>query len=179
MKELSVAKVYAKSILELGDENKLDVAKELTTLTELINSSNDLENLLFLDLFTLEEKKLVFKTFAEKLKLSGLVSNMVDYLIEEKRIGLLPLIIKEVIVLDDDRKGLIKGVIEGASETINPEVKNKIESFLKQKLGKNPMLQYKASSNVTAGYKVTVEDLQLDASLDNQLEIFKQTVLSE
>ena len=35
------------------------------------------------------------------------------------------------------------------------------------------------NNNITAGYKVTVEDLQLDASLDNQLEQFKQSILSE
>jgi F-type H+-transporting ATPase subunit delta len=179
MKEQAVAKVYAKSILELGDERKIDVSGELTKLTEVINASNNLENVLFLDLFTLEEKKAVFNDVANKIKLSGLVINAVNYLIDEKRIGILPLIVKEVIVLDDDRKGFIKGTIEGSGETIDQDFKNKIETFLKQKLGKTPVLNYQSSSLVSAGYKVTIEDLQLDASLDNQLEIFKQSVLGE
>jgi F-type H+-transporting ATPase subunit delta len=179
MKEQAVSKVYAKSILELGDKTQVDVAKELTTLTEVINSSNNLENVLFLDLFTLDEKKAVFQEVAKKISLSSLVKNSVEYLIDEKRIGLLPLIVKEIIVLDDDRKGFIKGVVEGSSAEFNPEVKNKIENFLLSKLGKKPVLDYRTSPSVTAGYKVTIEDLQLDASLDNQLEIFKQSVLSE
>lgn len=179
MREQAVAKVYAKSLLELGDEKKIQIADELTQLTEVINASNALENVLFLDLFTLEEKKSVFNDIAGKIKLSPLTTTAINYLIEEKRIGILPLIIKEVIVMDDDRKGFIKGTIEGPGTSIDPEFKAKIENFLKTKLGRVPTLNYTSNPNVTAGYKVTVEDLQLDASLDNQLEQFKQSVLSE
>ncbi|WP_408098330.1 FoF1 ATP synthase subunit delta [Peredibacter sp. HCB2-198] len=179
MKEQAVARVYAKSLLELGDERKIDIANELTKLTEVINKSNELENVMFLELFTLDEKKAVFAEVAKKLSLSPITSETVKFLIDEKRIGILPLIIKEVIVMDDDRKGFMKGTIEGSDAQIDPEFKAKIESFLKNKLGRQPTLDYVQNSNVSAGFKVTVEDLQLDASLDNQLEQFKQSILSE
>jgi F-type H+-transporting ATPase subunit delta len=179
MKEQAVAKVYAKSILELGDEKNVKIADELTKLTEVINGSNELENVLFLELFTLDEKKAVFDEVAKKLSLSAITTGTINFLIDEKRIGILPLIIKEVIVMDDDRKGFIKGTIEGPDVEIDPAFKSKIESFLKDKLGRTPHLNYVNNSNVTAGYKVTVDDLQLDASLDNQLEQFKQSILSE
>jgi F-type H+-transporting ATPase subunit delta len=179
MKEQAVSRVYAKSLLELGDEKKVDIAGELTKLTELINSSNSLENVLFLELFTLEEKKSVFAEVAVRLGLSQITTETVKYLIDEKRIGILPLIIKEVIVMDDERKGFMKGVIEGTGVTIDPEFKAKIETFLKNKFGRQPHLDYAQNINLSAGYKVTVEDLQLDASLDNQLEQFKQSILSE
>jgi F-type H+-transporting ATPase subunit delta len=179
MREKTVAKVYAKSLLELGDEQKVEVAEEFTRLTELINASNELENVLFLELFTQEEKKNVFNEVSIKLKLSPLTFQAINFLIEEKRIGLLPLIFKEIIVIDDDRKGFMKGTIEGAGETIDENFRKTIENFLKKKLCRTPNLEYVKNANVTAGYKVTVEDLQLDASLDSQLEIFKQSVLSE
>ena len=179
MKAQSVAKVYAKSILELGDEQKVKIAEELTKLTEAINKSNDLENVLFLEVFTSEEKRNVFIDVAKKLSLSTLTTEAVKYLIDEKRIGLLPLIFKEIIVIDDERKGFIKGVIEGNGVEIDVAFKKKIETFIKAKLGRDPHLDYVQNTNLSAGYKVTVEDLQLDASLDNQLEKFKQSVLSE
>ena len=179
MKEQSVAKVYAKSLLELGDEKKVNIADELTQLTEVINKSNELENIMFLELFTLEEKKNVFVEVAKKLNLSQITTETIKYLIDEKRIGILPLIIKEVIVMDDERKGFLKGTIEGNGAQVDPAFKAKIESFLKQKLGRDPQLDYVQNSNISAGYKVTVEDLQLDASLDNQLEQFKQSILGE
>jgi F-type H+-transporting ATPase subunit delta len=179
MKEKTVARVYAKSLLELGDERKVAIADELTKLTEVINKSNELENVLFLDLFTLEEKKVVFTEVAGKLGLSQITTEIVKYLIDEKRVGILPLIIKEVIVMDDERKGFMKGTIEGTDTSIDPVFKAKIEGFLKNKFGREPHLDYVQNVNLSAGYKVTVEDLQLDASLDNQLEQFKQSILSE
>ena len=179
MKEQAVAKVYAKSLLELGDEKNVKIADELTKLTEVINASNDLENIMFLDLFTLDEKKTVFTEVAKKLNLSQITTETVKYLIDEKRIGILPLIFKEIIVLDDERRGFMKGTIEGTEAQVDPVFKAKIESFLKKKFGREPHLDYVQNNKISAGYKVTVEDLQLDASLDNQLEQFKQSILSE
>lgn len=179
MKEKAVARVYAKSLLELGDERKVDIAGELIKLTEVINKSNELENVMFLELFTLEEKKVVFNEVAIKMALSPITTETVKYLIDEKRIGILPLIIKEVVVMDDERKGFMKGTIEGTDVSIDPAFKTKIEGFLKNKFGRQPHLDYVQNTNLSAGYKVTVEDLQLDASLDNQLEQFKNSILSE
>jgi F-type H+-transporting ATPase subunit delta len=179
MKEMSVAKVYAKSFLELGDEKNIKLADEMLALTEVINKSNDLENVLFLEVFTLDEKKSIFAEVAKKLNLSQLSNEAIKYLIDEKRIGLLPLIIKEIIVIDDERRGFIKGTIEGNGAQLDEALKTKIVTFLKKKIGREPTLEYVQNNNISAGYKVTVGDLQLDASLDNQLEQFKQSILSE
>jgi F-type H+-transporting ATPase subunit delta len=90
----------------------------------------------------------------------------------------MPMIFKNVIVIDDHKKGFLRGTIEGSEENIPEDIKNKLKSYLQQKLGREPILEYKQSSSVSAGYKVTVEDLQLDASLENQLEKFKDSVLN-
>ncbi|OUR92934.1 hypothetical protein A9Q84_20710 [Halobacteriovorax marinus] len=179
MKEQIVAKAYAQSLIDLAKEAKVDAAKELTDLNVVINSSNDLENLLFLDVFTVEEKEDVMKEVLSKLSISPIVTNFVNFLISEKRIGIFPLIYKEVIVIDDHNKGFLRGVIEGSDSEVSAEFKAKMTTYLKDKLGINTELTYKQNDNITAGYKVTVEDLQLDASLDNQLTKFKDSVLSE
>ena len=97
MKEKNVAKAYAKAIYSLGKESSVDTAKELTTLTETINSCNNLENVMFLDVFTPEEKASVINTVLDKLALSTVVKSFINFLLQEKRVGILPLIIKEVI----------------------------------------------------------------------------------
>lgn len=180
MKEKTIAKVYAQSFLELGKVKNIDVAKEVTNLTELINASNDLENVLFLDVFTTEEKTAVFGDIAKKANISSLIIECVNYLISEKRIGLFPLIFKEIIVIDDAEKGFLRGTIEGASDDISDEYKNQLLSMLKKYIGeKKPVLTYKKSEDMTAGYRVTVDDLQLDASVDNQLKHFKEMIIGE
>jgi F-type H+-transporting ATPase subunit delta len=179
MKDTLVAKIYARSVLELGDEKKVDIGSDLIRLTEVINSSNQLENVLFMDVFTLEEKRNVFLQVASKMNLSPLTIQTVEFLIDEKRISLLPLLIKEVIVLDDERKGFLKGTIEGREKEIDGDVRQKIENYIKNKLGKKLSLKYIQTDKITAGYKVTVDDLQLDASIDNQLEKLKQSIVTE
>ena len=177
MKEQSIAKAYAASFLQLAKEKKVDLAAELTRLTEVINASNDLENVLFLDVFTVEEKVAVFGDIAKKINLSDIVIASINYLINEKRVGILPLIFKEVIVIDDHEKGFLRGVIEGASETLSDDYRNKITAVVKNKLGRAAQFEYKKSDKVTAGYRVTVDDMQLDASLDAQLMDFKKSIL--
>ncbi len=178
MKERIIARAYGKSLIELGLEQKVDVAKELTELNVTINENNDLETVLFLDVFTIEEKENVLKDVMAKLKLSPIVQNFVLFMLNEKRMPIFPLIFKEVIVLDDHEKGFLRGVIEGSGEQVDPDFQKKMTDYLSEKLGKKALLEYRKSSKVTAGYKVTMEDLQLDASLDNQLNKFKQTVLN-
>lgn len=178
MKEQIIAKAYAQSIVELATELKQDLVGELTKLTEVINKSNDLETLLFLDLFTAEEKLSVLNEIMKKLNLSQTTVNFMHFLIDQKRIGLMPIIFKNVIVIDDHNKGFLRGTIEGSEESIPADVKEKLKAYLQQKLGKEAVLEYKKSAKVTAGYRVKVEDLMLDASLENQLDQFKTEILN-
>lgn len=177
MKEQIIAKAYAQSVVELASELKVDLIGELTTLTETINKSNELETLLFLDVFTAEEKLSVLKVVLEKLGVSQITQNFMTFLVQEKRIGLMPMIFKNVIVIDDHNRGFLRGTIEGSEDSIPADVKEKLKAYLTGKLGKEAILEYVKTDRVTAGYRVTVEDLQLDASLENQLEQFKDSVL--
>ncbi len=176
MNEHRISKAYAQAIIALGEEKGIDTPKELTLLTETINSSNDLETVMFLDVFTIEEKTSVINAVMKKLNLSALVVSFINFLLSEKRISLLPVIFKDVIVIDDDKKGFLRGTIEGSEKEISENIKKKLVSYLKNKLGKEAELVYKSNKNISAGYVVTVGDLQLDASLDNQLEQFKKSI---
>lgn len=178
MKEKNVAKAYAKAIYSLGKESNVDTANELTTLTETINKSNDLENVMFLDVFTPEEKLSVINTVLDKLGLSAIVKSFINFLLQEKRIGILPLIIKEVIVMDDHEKGFMRGTIEGYADSIDTESLEKIKAFVKKQVGAEPELTYVKNEKITAGVRVTVEDYQIDASVDKQLNTLKESIIN-
>ena len=178
MKESMISKAYAQALIQLGEEKNINVADELTKLTEVINSSNDLENVLFVDVFTVDEKMAVLLDVMKQLKLSMVSTNFMSFLINEKRIHLFPLIFKEVIVVDDYKRGFLCGIVEGFEDSANERLVEKIRSYLCEKMGIEIRLDYRKNSNITAGYRATVEDLQLDATLENQLNQFKDTVLN-
>jgi F-type H+-transporting ATPase subunit delta len=169
-----VSKAYAKAAIGLAEAAKVDLVAEFTNLNELINKCNDLELLLFLDVYKVEEKLSILDEIFKRQKYSETLQNFVLFLVQEKRINLLTKIFKEMIVLDDDRKGFLKGVIQGHSEVLDIEVKNKIEKYLEQKTGRKLQFNYFKNDAITAGYHVYVGDLQLDATLDRQIENFKQ-----
>ena len=178
MKDQIASKAYAKAIYELSKEAKVEVSDELVAVNELINKCNDLENVLFLDVFTPEEKINVMADITKKLNTSKLVINFINFLINEKRMGIFPSIFKDVVVLDDHDKGFLRGTIQGANSDVDAKFQESITKYLKNKLGKNCQLNYVQNEEISAGYRVTVEDLQLDASLDNQLDNFKKDILS-
>lgn len=177
MKDRDIARVYADSIIELSKENSVDLTKEISKFVEVLNSSQELESVLFLEAFSEEEKTDVFNSISEKIQLNGLVKNLILFLIKENRMNLINMIYKEVVYKDDLEKGFMRGTIKGASENIDPATKEKITKYLKEKLSKEPILTYEKSEKVTAGYRVQVEDFLIDASLDNQLENFKKTIM--
>ena len=172
-------RAYAEAAINLGEEAGVDFPKELTLLTEIINSSNNLESLLFLSVFTSDEKKSVLNDIFVKVNFSPIVKNFIFFLIEEKRIGQLPSIYKEMIVIDDHKKGFLKGVIESADGTVDEGIKKQLLELMKKKLNANIELSVKTNSRITAGYKVTVGELQVDATIDNQLEQLKRQILAE
>ena len=176
MKEKGVAKAYARSLVSLGSKEGVDVARELTGFTEVINLSNDLENLLFLEVFTIEEKKSVLEVILTKIKAPPLVKSFFSFLCLEKRLGLFPLIFKEVIVIDDHNKGFLKGVIRGAEEKIDPQAKDRLTRYMEKRLDKEIELDYRQDSSVTAGHRLNIEDFQLDATINNQWDQFRHTV---
>lgn len=178
MKEQNISKAYAQAIVDLCDNAKIDVAEELTKLNEVINSCDDLETVLFLDVFTVDEKKDVLNTVIDRIELNNIVKNFLNFLLQEGRMGIFPMVFKEVIVIDDERKGFLRGVIEGRDEDVSPEFREKITTYLKSKLGITAELEYKKNEEISAGYKVTVQDLQLDATLDNQFNKLKDSILN-
>ena len=56
MKERDIAKVYANSIINIAQDEKMDLIKELEVFVTALNSSNDLECVLFMDAFSEDEK---------------------------------------------------------------------------------------------------------------------------
>ena len=174
MKYNMVSKAYAKSLYQLGREQGGDVAKELMTLNEVINDNNHFENVLFMDVFTIDEKIDVVEAVIQRLKLNSLTKSFLKFLIREKRIYLFPLVFKDIVRIDDEEKGFLRGTVEAADSEMDPVFLKKIQTYLEKELNKKVHLDYRTRPDMLAGCRVTVEDFQMDASLDKQLDRLKR-----
>jgi F-type H+-transporting ATPase subunit delta len=86
-------------------------------------------------------------------------------------------IVKKVSMLEDSKNGIMRGLMEGGTATVDSDSVTKITAYLEKRLNKKIILDYKQNVNLTAGYRMTVEDLQIDASLEHQLFKLKELVL--
>ena len=172
-----VSRAYARAIGEISNELNINLSQELTKVWEAISSCNDLENLLFFDVFTLEERSETLSVILDKLQSHAVIKNFLLFLVQEKRMSIFPLIYKEIIIAEDFKDGFISGEIEGPEDKIDDQMLSKIKNYLEEKLNLKTRLDYKRNEKISAGYKVTVGDLQLDATLENQLKRFKEEVL--
>ncbi len=174
MSDETAARIYARSFYELANDSQTPLMDELGKFWDIMHACPDLESLLFLSVFSREEKSDVFLEISKKLSLSPMVENFFSFLIQEARISLLPQIFKELVVLDDDAKGFIRGEIEGKSDELPAEFEERIKKLVEQTLNKKPLFEYKKNDSLTAGYRITVGDQQIDATFDGQLNEFKK-----
>ena len=178
MKEQAVSKTYARAIMELGKKKNIRVSGELKKILDVVEGHRKLKDVFYLDVFTLEEKRSVFSRIAGRISLNKTVANFIIFLFSEKRTALLPSIYVEVVALEDRQKGIMRGTVEGCDASANSELMGRIKNVLKDRFKGDVELTYRRSGDISAGYRVIVEDMMLDASLDNQLRRFKKTILS-
>jgi F-type H+-transporting ATPase subunit delta len=174
MKNKLVAQVYATALLGLGEKEK--IIEDIQNFITILNDSNELENVLFLEVFKPEEKKNLIESINQKASFTDSFFNFLNYLIDEKRINLITQIYKETILAEEKATGIVKGVIEGHEDSINTEILEKIKKFTEQKIGVKTNLEYLKNENIIAGFRISIGDHLLDATVDNQLEQFKKEV---
>lgn len=175
MKNSIVAKTYAQAVVQIAKEQNCPIFDEVAGFIGLLNRSSDLESILFLNVFTHEEKKQILDDVFAKLELNNITKNFLTFLLAEKRLPLLPQIYKELIVIEDASKGFMKVTVEGSQEELDSQAKNAIEKYLQVKLNLKSDISYKKNDQISAGYKVVAGDNLLDATLKTQLNNFKNT----
>ncbi|MCY4523828.1 MAG: F0F1 ATP synthase subunit delta, partial [Halobacteriovoraceae bacterium] len=112
-------------------------------------------------------------------KSSSVFRDFIVFILQEKRMLFFSMILKEAKKLADDKKGVVHGEIEGIERSLSENVRKKLVGYLERHLKKKVIFNYSVNNKITSGYRVVVDDLQLDASVDKQLDIFEESLLEE
>ena len=170
MKNLAIARRYAKALLLIGKEdNQIDTYRqELEDFSALIEKEAVLGQAISNPLYNAEGRKKVLVSVLEKLGLSRVMKSFLVLLFDKGRFGYLGSINDFYQKLADELKGIARASLVSATE-LSSETVDKIRSTLSDKTGKDIILEVEQDPGLIGGIVTRIGDLVLDGSIKTQL----------
>ncbi len=170
MKNLAIARRYAKALLLIGKEdNQVDTYRqELDDFSALIEREGALGQAINNPLYNAEGRKKVLGSVLEKLALSRVMKSFLTLLFEKGRFGYLSSINDFYQTLADELEGIARASLISATE-LSSETVDKIRSTLSDKTGKDIILEVEQDPGLIGGIVTRIGDLVLDGSIKTQL----------
>ena len=170
MKNLAIARRYAKALLLIGKEDgKTETYREeLAGFSALIERESVLEQAISNPLYNAAGRKKVLKTVLEKLALSGIMKSFLTLLFDKGRFIYLSSINDFYQKLADELKGIARASLVSATE-LSSETVEKIRTTLSNRTGKEVILEVEEDPSLIGGIVTRIGDLVLDGSIKTQL----------
>ncbi len=170
MKGTRAALRYAKATLNLAKEKNLadEVNNDMLLITKTIAENNDLLALLKSPIIKALTKKSALKGIFQD-KVNSITQGVINLLIENKRIELLPLVAKEYVIIYDYLKGVEIAHVTSAiplTKELETAILNKVKEFSNNSI----TLQNTVDPSIIGGFILRVGDKQLDSSVSGQLQ---------
>ena len=170
MKNLAIARRYAKALLLIGKEDGQTETyrKELGDVTGLFEHEKVLAQTIANPLYNAASREKVIQEVVKRLKLSRVMSSFLLLLFAKGRIGFLNNINEFYQKLADELKGVARASLVSAiglsSETIE-----KVRSALSTLTSKEVVLEVAEDPGLIGGIVTKIGDLVLDGSIKTQL----------
>ena len=170
MKNLAIARRYAKALLLIGKEDGQTESyrEELAGVAALMARENQLAEMISNPLYNAGERRKVLESVVGKLGLSKVMSSFLLLLFEKGRIGFVDSINEFFQQLADELKGVARASLVSANELTNEAIE-KIRSALSKKTGKEIVLEVQQDPSLIGGIVTRIGDLVLDGSIKTQL----------
>ncbi|RJQ84231.1 MAG: F0F1 ATP synthase subunit delta [Desulfobacteraceae bacterium] len=170
MKNLAIARRYAKALLLIGKEDGQteQYRQELEKFAQLMAQENHLADTIANPLHNSGDRKQVLQKVIGKLNMTKVMSAFLLLLFEKGRIGFIGSINDFYQMLADELKGVVRASLVSAS-ALTSETIEKIRSALSRKTGKQVALQVEQDPGLIGGIVTRIGDLVLDGSIRTQL----------
>ncbi len=170
MKNLAVARRYAKALMLIGKEDGQaeQYREELSAFAGLLEKEDMLEQAICNPLYDAQARRTILQTIIEKLSLSKVMSSFLLLLFDKGRIGFLVSINEFYEKLADELKGIARASLVSAT-ALSSEAVDKIQDSLSKMTGKEIILDIKQDSSLIGGVVTKIGDLVLDGSIKTQL----------
>lgn len=170
MKNLTVARRYAKALLIIGKEDGQaeTYRDELDGFAKLMAKEKELEQAITNPLYAASGRKKVLEIIVDKVGLSKIVASFLLLLFDKGRFDFLSDINDFYQKLADELKGVLRASLVSASE-LSSETVEKIRTTLSKRTGKDIILQVEQDPGLIGGIVSRIGDLVLDGSIKSQL----------
>ncbi len=170
MKNLAIARRYAKALLLIGKEDGQTETyrQELDQFTQLVTADKELAGALTNPLYDADGRRKVLQALVEKMELSKVMRSFLILLFEKGRIGFIGPINEFFHKLADELKGIARASLVSATE-LPDETVEKIRAALSKKTGKDIILEVQQDPGLIGGIVTRIGDLVLDGSIKTQL----------
>ena len=171
MPNSTLAKRYAKALVQLGSENGLleRFREELTGINGLFTSDPGLHAAFANPALTAVQKREIMKALVEKSACSELVGNFLMLLVDKNRTAFLAQIIATYDTLADEEAGVIRPCIRTAFKLDESQVVS-IREALEKKSGKKVVPRVIEDSSLIGGVVIQIGDTSYDSSVRTQLK---------
>ena len=175
----SLARRYAKAILEIGEEQKnLDsLVDEIVRVADAYEASADLRNALENPLIAHDAKRAVLKEVADRLSLGATARHTLLLLADRRRMRILPGVAQLLKEMTDVRRGVVRAVVTTAVP-LSDGYYDKLRAQLEKMTGKKVVLDRKQDPALIAGVVARIGDTVIDGSLRARLQEMKTALLS-
>ncbi len=170
MKNLAIARRYAKALMLIGKEDgKTDTYREeLGAFANLLEQEKSLQQVLVNPLYDVDGRKKVLTGVMDNLKLSQGMTTFLLFLFDKGRIGFVNNINDFFQKFADELKGVARASLVSATE-LSSETIEKIQSALSKRTGKDIILEVEQDPELIGGIVTRIGDLVLDGSVRTQL----------
>ena len=170
MKNLAIARRYAKALLLIGKEDGQTETyrEELAGISGLLDKERSLKQAITNPLYDAAGRKKVLETIIDKLGLSAVMRSFLMLLYDKGRFVHLANVNDFYQKLADELKGIARASLFSATE-LSSEVVEKIRSTLSDKTGKDIILEVEQDPSLIGGIVTRIGDLVLDGSIKTQL----------
>jgi F-type H+-transporting ATPase subunit delta len=162
---------YAAALFELALEGKAldDVAGELNRLTALIDGSEDLARLVKSPVFSAEQHMRAMAAVLDKAGIKGLTANFVGLVAQNRRLFVLPDMIRAYNALLARHRGEVGAEVTSAQPLGDAQIKA-LKAVFKSSIGRDVNLTARVDESLLGGLVVKVGSRMVDTSLKTKLD---------
>lgn len=172
--ESGVAERYATALFDLArDSGGLDnVDADLKGFAGLLDESDDLKRLVRSPVFSAEDQLRAVSALLDKAEIGGLVGNLIKVAAQNRRLFVVPDIIKSFGELLARHRGEVSAEVTSAEPLSAAHVAD-LKAALKDALGKDVALDTQVDPSLIGGLIVRVGSRMIDGSIRTKLNSLK------